>query len=361
MAKEYTKQDMVRILKNDVEVPEIVNLKIDEAFKQVKQDAKQLKKKRRNLRWQAAAAVMGIMIIGTASVGAAGFFLWNPDVAEKFEADEVQQQELEIKKVTVPTPQEASCTNNGVTISLEQSLMTEKYMYLYFKITAPEDIKLPENTFFRNNELLLDGKPFEASYCGGLPELSEDGTDNVTYWEYFVELQEKTDINGKQITAHFENMEESDKADMGPMIAEGEWDVTWTIDYQPSEQVFAINQSIEEEDIAIKEVVISPISIEVAYDWAKKEVEETIIDENGNEEKARQLAEPKIYAAQYRMKDGSVEDISCGGMGSAGYMSEDENTYVVSFGCDKVYTVEDIESIIFMHAETEAAYEFKLQ
>lgn len=361
MAKNYTKQDMVRILKSDIEIPEVVELQMQKTFDEIKECSKQTKKRKRSLRWQAAAAIMGIMVIGTVSVGAAGFFLWHPDVAEKFEANEVQQQELEIKKVTVPTPQEASCTDNGVTISLEQSLMTEKYMYLYFKITAPEEMKLSEYTFFRNTELRLNGEPLDASYCGGLPDFSEDGTDNVTYWEYFVELQEKTDVNGKQMTAHFETMEESDKADVGPIIAEGKWDVTWTLDYQPSEQVFAINQPIEKENITVKDVTISPISIEVAYDWARKEVERIIIDENGNEEKGSELAEPVIYAAQYRMKNGTVEDISCGGMGSAGYVSADEDTYVVSFGCDKVYTVEDIESIIFMNSETEAAYEFKLQ
>lgn len=343
MAKGYTKQDMVRILKNDVEVPEVVDLKIHEAFKQIKEGSKQAKKKRRNLRWQAAAAVMGIMIIGTASVGAAGFFLWNPDVAEKFEADEVQQQELEIKKVTVPTPQEASCTNNGVTISLEQSLTTEKHMYMYFKITAPEDMKLSENTFL-NEKMLLNGKPIEANYCGGMPdELEEDGADNVTYWEYTIEWREKTDLNGQTFTAHFDSIEESDKAAFGPIIAEGPWDVSWTLEYAPSEQTFDIDQQLEKEGVTVDKVIISPISLEFVYK----------LEDRGGE------WVPPFEICQYRMKDGTTEEISCDGMYSAELL--DKTTYVESNGLGKVYTVEDIAGVIIRNYESGETYEINLK
>lgn len=358
MEKNYTKQDIARILKNDIETPEVVTMKMNQTLNEIRETKR--KKKSKAMRWQAAAAVMGIMLIGTVTVGAAGFFLWHPDVAERFDANEAQQQELEAQKVTVPV--DASCTNQGVTVSLEQSLMTEKYMYIYFKITAPKDMKLSQNTFFQNSSLLLNGKDAEASYCGGVPDFSEDGTDNVTYWEYFVEWTDKNDLSGQEMTARFENLIESDMAkDQDTTLVEGTWDVTWNLEYSPSEQTFVLNQPIEGEDITVKEVTISPISIEVVYDWARKEIEETIIDENGEEEICSEFADPVVFAAQYRMKDGTVQDISCGGMGSGGYVSEEDDTYVTSFGCDKVYTVEDIESIIFMNAETEATYEMKLQ
>lgn len=362
MADRYGRQDIIRILKSDIETPEVVTAQMNRAFRQIgtEPEKKAVRRKKRGLRWQIAVAVMEAMMLGTVTVGAAGFILWNPDVAERFEASEEQQKALEEQKVAVPA--EAGASANGVTVSLEQYLATEKYMYLYFKITAPEDMKLTQETFFENSGLLINGEEMEANYSGGIPDLSEDGTDNVIYWEYFVQWVDKQKISGQEMTAHFDNLLERNEAEITKTLVEGTWDVTWNLEYEPSEETFAVNQPLEGTDITVKSITISPISLEVTYDLPRKMEQIEVIDENSNKITRNEYEEPDIYASQYRMKDGSVEDINAGGPDSEGYQNTDEsdNTYVVSSGCTKVYTVEDIESIIFVNRETNQTYDVPL-
>lgn len=361
MAENYSKQEVIRILKNEIDTPEVVTRQMNCAFRKLGDQKERKCSRKRSFRWQAAAALMCAVIIGSVTTRAAGFFLWNQDVAEKFEADKAQQQALEAKKVTAPV--EARAVGHGVTVELEQSLMTEKYMYLYFKIIVPDDMKLSGETMFENSRLLINGKDIDASYNGGILDFIEDGTDNVTYLEYFVQWADKREMSGQELTAHFENLVEVEKAEVSKKLIEGTWDVTWTIEYAPSEETFAVNQTLEGADITVKEITISPISLEVSYDWKRQWTEEPAVDEEGNDFVHRELREPSVYASQYRMKDGNLLEIDCGGMGSYGYASEDENdnTYIVSLGLTKVYTPDDIRSVIFTDRESGQTYEVPIR
>lgn len=361
MAKKYSKHDMVRILKSEIEPPEAVTRQIGAAFGQIGETETVRRRKSRGLRWQVAAALMGAVILGTVTVGTAASLLWNPNVVEHFEVDETQQKLLEEKKVVVPV--QASATDSGVTISLEQTLATEKFMYLYFKITAPEDMKLSEDTCFENCGLRWgDGSELNASYGGMTQKKTAETADNVCYMEWFVEWIDKEDRNGRKMCAYFEGLEEASIESPVKTLADGNWEMSWTLDYEPSEETFTVNRRLEHSDITVKEITISPISFEITYDWKRQKQPVKSVDPDGNPEISMEYAPPSVQYTKCRMRDGSTMDIRQGG-GSMGYISNDEKdtTYMESFDSDRVYPIEDIVAVIFEDINTKEVYEIPIR
>ena len=283
MKERYFNREIDRILQNDVEIPREVEMKMEKALRQIGAKEIQKKKAKKSLRFQVALALAGAMILGTVTVGATGFFLWDKDVAKRFEADEEKQQILEEKKVAVPV--EAFATDQGVTVSLEQSLMTERDMYLYFKVEMPEEISPSMDIFFDELELLIDGKSsldYDLSWSGSEPFDTEHEQSNVRYWEYFVQAKDVMDLQGKTMTAHFKNLAGQVKNETVQSIAEGNWDLNWKLDYSPSQKTFTVDRDVPEENITVKSIDISPISMKVTYDWKKTLHEIEGVDANGD-------------------------------------------------------------------------------
>lgn len=343
-------------------------MKMEKTLRQIGAQEIQKKKTKKNLRFQVALALAGAMILGTVTVGATGFFLWDKDVAKRFGADEEKQQILEEKKVAVPV--EAFATAQGVTVSLEQSLMTEKDMYLYFKVEMPEEISPDMDIFFDELELSIDGKTtadYGLSWSGSEPYDMEHEQSNVRYWEYFVQANDVMDLQGKTMTAHFKNLAGQVKNENVQSIAEGDWDLSWELDYAPSQETFSVDKEVPEENITVKSIDISPISMEVTYDWEGSFHEIEAVDENGNKTMKEEEDLPPIYPAQYRLKDGSLVDIDKNGMGSAGRKQENKNLYTESWQSTKVNIVEDITGVVFKNREAdgeereEKAYEVEIR
>ncbi|MCI8876325.1 MAG: DUF4179 domain-containing protein [Lachnospiraceae bacterium] len=362
MKERYFNREIDRILQNDVEIPREVEMKMEKALRQIGAKEIQKKKAKKSLRFQVALALAGAMILGTVTVGATGFFLWDKDVAKRFEADEEKQQILEEKKVAVPV--EAFATDQGVTVSLEQSLMTERDMYLYFKVEMPEEISPDMDIFFDELELSIDGKTtldYGLSWSGGEPYDMKHEQSNVRYWEYFVQAKDVMDLQGKTMTAHFKNLAGQIKNENVQSIAEGDWDLSWELDYAPSRETFLVDKEVPEENITVKSIDISPISMKVTYDWKQTFHEEESVDAAGNKVMSEEEDLPSIYPSQYRLKDGTLVDIDKNGMGSMGRNRENEDLVWESWQSTKVNIVEDIQSVIFVGNESGASYEMELQ
>lgn len=82
-------------------------------------------------------------------------FKWNHQVAEKFSASEEYQNDLILKGVA--EQKTASVTNNGLTISLVQTLQDKDYLYIAVEVTAPEDIMLSGTNLFEGSGVDLAG------------------------------------------------------------------------------------------------------------------------------------------------------------------------------------------------------------
>lgn len=373
----HTEKELERMLKQKVEIPELVADRIEETLNQIRQDAacggnqkpgqkekkvtdfkEKSKGKRKHKRHFGAVTVAAAVLICTSITAAAAvFFHWNNMVVEKFEIDEVQKEKL-VEEGVAPQVN-ASVTDNGVTISTEQALMDSKYIYLLIKIEAPEDIILPDSIFFEKFELTLDGQRPDFSY--GASAVDENTNDHISYWQIWVNnMIFAQDFHNKVLGIHFENLtKDVEKANSGTKFIDGKWDLEWNMVYEDSETVFELNKEVPEFGMTVKSIALSPISIEVLYDWEKKQIPVDAMNENGEAFTAYEYVEPPVVIA-FRMKDGSRQEFGIPGPGITGYIDE-KTEYRWSVGMGKVVTVSDVEAVIFSELGGEKEVEVALR
>lgn len=265
-------------------------------------------------------------------------------VVEKFEIDEVQQERL-VEEGVAPVVN-ADVTDRGVIVSMEQALMDSRYIYLLLKIEAPEDITLSENILFENFTLTLDGGKPDFSYTAKI--VDEDTTDNISYWEVWINnTMFRNELHDKTLGIHLENLRDNVvKANEGDELINGRWNLEWQMVYEDSETVFEVNRQIPGRDATVKSITLSPLSIEVLYDWELKKVVVDAVDKNGEHFKAHDYEAPPEVVA-FRMEDGSRQTIDISGPGSTGFAGEDCSEYSWSYGMEKVVTVDEVEAAIF--------------
>lgn len=374
----HTEKEIERMLKQKVEIPELVANRIGETLGQIRQDADDGRKQRQGKKdgkvtnfikknkgqrkkkrhFGAVTAAAAVLVCTSITAAAAVFFHWNNIVVEKFEIDEVQQERLVEEGVAHEV--NASVTDQGVTISTEQALMDSKYIYLLIKIEAPEDIILPDSLFFEKFELTLDGRQPDFSYGAGV--MDENTNDNISYWEIWINnMVFAQDFQNKILGIHFENLTKNvEKANSGTKLIDGKWDLEWNMVYEDSETVFELNKEVPEFGMTVKSIALSPISIEVLYDWEKKKIPIDAMNENGEAFIAYEYAEPPVVIA-FRMKDGSRQEIGISGPGITGYIDEKTaSEYRWSVGMGKVVTVSDVEAVIFSELGGEREVEVTL-
>lgn len=394
----HTEKEIKRILQQEVEIPEPVANRIEETLAYITQTSAQSRKtagsktqtpvsaahfansnrkqqpqtttansnhkrhrkgsigKKRH--FGAAAAAAAVLACTSITAVAAVVFHWNNMVVEKFEIDEVQQETL-VEQGIAPVVN-ASATENGVTVSTEQALMDSKFIYLLLKIEAPEDVTLSEYVLFEDFNLTLDGSDADFSYSSGL--MDEDTSDNISYWAVWINNSiSNYDFHGKTLGIHLKNLlDDVQGANPGTKLIDGRWDLEWNMVYEDSETVFELERQVPELDMTIKRIVLSPISIEVIYDWKRQQVADQGIDENGNAFDYYYDKEPPVMTS-FRMKDGSIQAIDLSGPGNIGYLDENSTEYRTSYGMGRIVTVDDVAGILFLDPESGTEAEITLK
>lgn len=372
MKKKYTEQEIHRVMGQDIDLPESVNSKIDVTLQKIREQNNVTPYVKRPRTWKrsVAAAAICILALSGITVTAATLSGWNPDVAKRFQADEKKQKILSDKKVT--TPVEAQVENGGYIVKMEQALFSDQYMYFYFTITAPKGQTISNSLGFKETSLLVDGEEFLDKYMGsyysGVPDIESLQTDwnsNSIHYEFWIQNSEGENLSGKTMTVRFKDMYFGNTQDETNIVQgpTGTWNVSWKMDYESSEQDFEVEQKLDGDDITVKKITLSPISISVDYDWKRVKKTVSVINEDGTEGTMERYEEPSVCAEALKLKDGTVEELDTSGMGEVGFVSQNEkdSTYRVSFGCGKVIDVDDVVSVIFHSDESEQDYEVMIK
>lgn len=373
----HTEKEIKRMLGQEVEIPELVADKIEETLNTIRRDAfsgwdekpdrkggkkinpakrKTGRRKKRHI--GAATAAAAVIICTSITAVAAVIVNWNSIVVEEFGIDIELQDEL-VEQGVAPAVN-AGVTDNGVTVSTEQALMDSRYIYLLLKVEAPEDIVLSDSIFFEEFELTLDGQEPDFSYGAGVTD--DNPTDNISYWHIWVNnVDSKSDFHDKILGIHLENLtQDAQKADAGTKLIDGQWNLDWNMVYDDAETVFDVNKELPELNMTVKSIALSPISIEVRYDWAKEEVLVDAMDEYGKAIISYDYAEPP-EAVGFRMKDGSRREVDTSGPGCMGYMDENSTEYRWSYGMGRVVTVDEVAAVIFLERESGTEIEIALR
>ena len=262
-----------------------------------------------------------IAMIGTISVGA--FTLIsnrNSKIAELFRADEPMQEKLVHDGILRDV--NLSASDGGVTMDVLQTLADENMVYILLKLSSENPRLLECENFvnvwdalqiegYRNSfelELDEDGRklptPDDVFAPGGASlnilydsreTITDENGKNIHQVYYAVEIHnsEKQDYNGRVITLSFSGLGAFEgKAGDFYTIIEGNWEVSWILEYGDNTRVFELNESIDVNgvEVIVKTVEVSPFSLNIVID--------------GDSARALQKNATENYDLTYELTDG---------------------------------------------------------
>lgn len=369
-------------LQETIVVPDIVQQRADLVLAQIRKESiaereggKQMRYAGRRM-WAAVAAA--VLVLGLGTVACAVYLHWSRGMEEWFDATPEQKEYLEETRITVPMND--SVTQEGVTVTAQQRIVDARFVYLSFRIDGyrVEDGIEP---CFEYVDTTVNGEPVNIMGGHFFDNLHRDADGNITYtdgttaketadgsiigkyvgedgsMEYLMTLMtaDGRSLIGQPLHIEFRNLGIVSKAAYTPDI-----EATWTFDFtlEASEQVRSIelSQPVGDSGATITKVEISPISLYAEFDFPMQTVPIEGIDQNGNTIQSTTFAEvPGLVGV--RLKDGTrLTGIMQGG--SDGYDGDDQDTYIVSRGIDRIIDPAEVDALLFMKegAETNEKY-----
>ncbi len=369
-------------LQETIVVPDIVQQRADLVLAQIRKESiaereggKQMRYAGRRM-WAAVAAA--VLVLGLGTVACAVYLHWSRGMEEWFDATPEQKEYLEETRITVPMND--SVTQEGVTVTAQQRIVDARFVYLSFRIDGyrVEDGIEP---CFEYVDTTVNGEPVNIMGGHFFDNLHRDADGNITYtdgttaketadgsiigkyvgedgsMEYLMTLMtaDGRSLIGQPLHIEFRNLGIVSKAAYTPDI-----EAAWTFDFtlEASEQVRSIelSQPVGDSGATITKVEISPISLYAEFDFPMQTVPIEGIDQNGNTIQSTTFAEvPGLVGV--RLKDGTrLTGIMQGG--SDGYDGDDQDTYIVSRGIDRIIDPAEVDALLFMKegAETNEKY-----
>lgn len=370
-------EDMFEVLKRDVEIPDIVMKKAEGAFAKIQGEAKiqektkitslSQKKKRKKLPAKRLFLVAAAVMLGAGGVtaGAAAYMRWSKTASEGMLASEETQKKMEETKLAVPVNK--SDTQNGVTVTVSQTIVDSYYAHIIFKVEG-YDAGEGKQPFFETDTVVVDGyDPWKDPYdekrhfgSGGdwyngvtmgedgravrisdgkpLDEI-EDYQDNYKLedgsYEYRLTLTHTADKDyfmGKPIHLELHNLGTAEKEDLTNVI-DATWSFDWVLEGSPEKKEYDLNASIGDTGVTVKHAEISPISLNVTYDFPKK-----IYNKMDNS------SGMLFFPDGVRLKDGTELKTIYLGPGTNGYISENE--YFIAFPVDRILDTDEIDALL---------------
>lgn len=387
-------QDMIQTLQADITVPQAVQDKADEAFRQIQNmSANQNKRKTR----VSGKKILVLVVAATLALGSITVYAacrnWSKSLSEGMGTTEEQQVQLEqegavvfpVQEDTVVTPKDdneitpqetgvtmpQSQTCNGVTITAVQSITDNYAAHLVFKI---EGYELPEGAepSFENWFLTVDGGTdynMWASFYNGLVIGSDgmaeyaDGSP-IDYesegslerfvqkdgsMEYWITLYygEKGHFLGKDVHVEFENLGLAGKAEyLSDNEVQGNWSFDWNLQGTDSMREYTFEEPLGDTGAVLTRAEISPITMYVEYQFPYQTRTEQGFDQDGNPISSEMVVEAPPLAG-VRLKDGTVYPYLCVG-GMTGYLGDPaDGVYEGIYVNERVITPDQVECLLF--------------
>jgi len=281
--------------------------------------------KKRALALVAAAAILGI------SAAAAYFGGWHEKVANRFSANEAQQEQLDREGASNYVGQ--SATDGGVTITALQTLGDSNGLYVLFQVNAPEGIALSEENSAFGLEVKIDGVERIGWNAQFLPDSEKpEGAENEHYFELWIDNTRGDDLLGKTIAVRFSDLRDLSRGETDNVVVPGEWELTWPLKYQNEMQLYDIGTSytVSGCEVIVQSIELSPLSMTLKLEG---EGLEHLVGRSDLNEAGGLCAVTVALKDGSRFEEGPKNEFYAGGV----------YTQVVRFS--RVYDVEDIASI----------------
>lgn len=373
------KDRMAERLQETVAIPEIVQRRADQVFAQIKKESggKQMRYTGKIVRRGMCAAVAAA-VLTFGAVACAAYMRWSRVMEEQLNVTPEQKVYLEENQVTAPVNE--SVTQEGVTVTIQQSIADSRFAYLSFRVDGYHVDEGVEPCFEFEN-MTVNGEPLNLMGGVFFDNLRSDGNGNFTYtdgtpaketadgsvigkymnadgsMEYMMTLmtaREDDSLIGKNVHIELQNLGTVSKAAYTPDIS-----ATWTFDFtlEASEQIRGVelSQPLGDSGAIVAKAELSPISLYVEYRFPLQETGLEGIDQDGNTINTTTCVEPP-HLTGVRLKDGTRLTCILNG-GAEGYRSDDTDTYIVHYAINHVIDPEEVDALLFVKESPETQQE----
>ena len=363
-----------QILKSDVEIPEVVLKKTDDALAQIRESTKPVRKAKKESRFQGgfryaqAAAIACAVLVGAGGItvtAAVVHHLWSRGMQGNIQATEEQQKDLAEQGMVTEGPDLSNMEviSEGITVKPTELIADGHFVHVAFQI-AGYDLADGEEPCFEEvrvytgeDENAEDGRVnMSGSFYNGIiannngEPVYEDGTplesgDFAEHYkagdgtlEYVMTLY-KTDpeeiLLGQTIHVLLKNLGTVKKAEFMNGMG-GTWKFDIPVNGKDTAKSFELNTVLENANITVLSAAISPISIRVDYEVTGEL--QTQEDDNGL---------PEVNGVV--LKDGSL--LYLGNGGQSGYQEGSDTHAYLMTAFDRVIDVDQVQSLLFqLHA-----------
>ena len=365
------------VLNSDVEIPEVVLKKTDDALAQIRESTKPVRKTKKESRFQGgfryaqAAAIACAVLVGAGGItvtAAVVHHLWSRGMQGNIQATEEQQKDLaEQGMVTEGSDlSNMEVTSEGITVKPTELVADGHFVHVAFQIAGydladgeepcfeevrvytGEDENAEDgwvnmsgsfyNGIIANNNgepVYEDGTPLES---GDFAEhyKAEDGTLEYVMTLYKTDTDPEESLLGQTIHVLLKNLGTVKKAEFMNGIG-GTWKFDIPVNGKDTAKSFELNTVLENANITVLSAAISPISIRVDYEVTGEL--QTQEDDNGL---------PEVSGVV--LKDGSRLLYLFNG-GQSGYQKDSDTHAYLLATFDRVIDVDQVQSLLFrLHA-----------
>lgn len=365
------------VLNSDVEIPEVVLKKADDALAQIRESTKPVRKAKKESRFQGgfryaqAAAIACAVLVGAGGItvtAAVVHHLWSRGMQGNIQATEEQQKDLAEQGMVTEGPDLSNMevTSEGITVKPTELIADGHFVHVAFQIAGydladgeepcfeevrvytGEDENAEDgwvnmsgsfyNGIIANNNgepVYEDGTPLES---GDFAEhyKAEDGTLEYVMTLYKTDTDPEESLLGQTIHVLLKNLGTVKKAEFMNGIG-GTWKFDIPVNGKDTAKSFELNTVLENANITVLSAAISPISIWVDYEVTGEL--QTQEDDNGL---------PEVSGVV--LKDGSRLLYLFNG-GQSGYQKDSDTHAYLLATFDRVIDVDQVQSLLFrLHA-----------
>ena len=396
-----SKKNGLDMLQQEVEIPEIVQQRAQDAFDQIHREAKladkgivrisearreeqtMKKKGRKTKRTFAVAALTAILVLGTMTVAVAAFrgsltegFKNMFHLSEKQEEDLLNREDGLLHIIETESPETesgnekeemteevhttsskeevelesnenglrlsegdvTSATDNGITVTLSQAMVDGYHLIVSLRVEGlPEDNA--ESILFAERKMRFIGE----ERFGSVVTNAYYYGDGVGEWVFSARPRNKADAEpgwffGKQLSIHLKDLNMFIGKEEGhTKVLEGEWDLCWTVHGTEETTVFEVNEKLGNTGATVTNVIITPITMETHYDFPKTEVKEGNLSE---------YKDPPVLRGVI-LKDGTVY-VPVTFRELERYAPGSDSEYIVTGQASYILDPNEIESLLYV-------------
>ena len=414
MKKNYSRKEMKRILKKEIELSNIVNQKIDDAFEQIKPDYQRSRENdgiipyRRKIYWKTSVVAIGVLILVCAGITGVAYSIgnWHPIMTWLFGADEQMQEKMD--QIGLSDKPEANIASfDNINVEMVQSIADSRFFYLLLKVTATDGTVFP----FKEADIPKEAKEimgivYETSPSIGdatmvvgegreeistnIPKIYPAEDEHSFYCEFLGRYYEdKADINEQTVSFTLKNIfpegdkvrkwenqimkqaglealgesegyfrddidwEEWSKKIPKPeeIKREGEWKLTWEMK-TTDKKICIKDWELPQYGTVMRNIEISPISLLMEYDWS-------LFERYGVTE--YQYFETPFLPTHFRMKDGTIIESGFIIAEGPGYKDEEMTKADMLVRLEKIIDVDNIQSVILTYTRDQSQVEIPVE